>query len=298
MINTILFSLLALFWGGSFIAIKYVIHDIPSFTAAFYRVFFALIFLGLIYIKHWKHFPSIKDKQLYLSAVAGLCSIGIPFSLLFWGEKFIKASLAGVINGTVPFWTMIIGLIIFRNFHSVTRLKVGGLFFGLIGISCIFGPKISFTGNIEELKGLAALVGMAVFYALGINYNRAILTKESSLSAPINLFIQHMVSALYLGAIMLLLEGPVDPSLLLKTENALSIFYLSFISTTLAFIIFFKLIREMGAIEASSVTFFVPAVALILDVIIYKSVLTPLEALGTGLIFMSMFLLKDRSKLK
>ena len=54
MINGVLFSLLACFWGGSFIAIKYAISDIPAFTAAFYRVFFASIFLAIIYFRSIK----------------------------------------------------------------------------------------------------------------------------------------------------------------------------------------------------------------------------------------------------
>lgn len=297
MVNRILFFSLATFWGGSFVVIKYAIAEIPSFTAAFYRVFFALIFLGCIYFKHFKGVPNFFDRRVFYSSLAGLCSIGIPFSLLFWGERYISASIAGVLNGTVPFWTLLMGISLFRNIKSVTRVKILGLILGFIGISVIFGPKVQLQGSIEEIKGLCALIGMSLFYALGININRSILVKETSLSSPVNLIIQHSISAIFLGILAYFVDGVFEWSLLLKPENGLSIFYLSFISTSLAFIVFFRLIREMGSVEASSVTFFVPAVALILDMITHQSTLTLLESVGTTIIFASMFLLKERKVL-
>lgn len=294
MINGVLFSLLACFWGGSFVAIKYVISDIPAFTAAFYRVFFASIFLAIIYCRSIKLNKMILGKELIYVMVAGLCSIGIPFSLLFWGEQYIAPSIAGILNGTVPFWTLIIGLIFLKDPKSVSTFKVIGLFLGFIGMSFIFGPKVKMQGKIEELYGLIAIVSMSIMYGIGTNLNRKILMRNQNIQGPTSLFIQHIVAAIYLGIISLFIDGPFQWNLLLIPKNALSVFYLSFISTSLAFIIFFRLIRELGSVMASSVTFFVPAVALILDIVINNHQLTLYEGIGTLIIFLSMYFLKDR----
>lgn len=294
MINTALFMLLACFWGGSFVAIKFLIHDIPSFTAAFYRVFFSTIFLSLIFMRSIKIPKGFWGKELIYSVIAGLCSIGIPFSLLFWGERFVSPSIAGVLNGTVPFFTLIIGIVFLRQIKSITFEKVIGLFAGFIGIALIFGPRVSFKGDSSEMFGLLAIIGMSFFYGIGINLNRKILTKNKIITGNLSLIIQHIVSFIYLAILMLFVDGIPDLSLLLKSQNALSLFYISFISTCLAFIIFYRLIREMGSVEASSVTFFVPAIALILDNIIYDQSLSMNEGIGTGIIFLSMFFLREK----
>ncbi len=294
MINSLLFSLLACFWGGSFIAIKYAISDIPAFTAAFYRVFFASIFLAIIFFRSIKLNKFLWEKELIYVALAGLCSIGIPFSLLFWGEQFIAPSIAGILNGTVPFWTLIIGFVFLQDPKTISPFKITGLFLGLIGMCFIFGPKIKMQGNIEELYGLLSLVSMAVTYGIGTNLNRKILTKNQNIKGPTSLFIQHIVAAIYLGCISIFVDGPFDLELLIISKNAWSIFYLSFFSTSLAFIIFFRLIRELGSVTASSVTFFVPAVALILDIAINGHLLTLFEGIGTIIIFTSMYFLKEK----
>jgi drug/metabolite transporter (DMT)-like permease len=294
MINTFLFFTLATFWGGSFIAIKYIITDIPAFTAAFYRVFFATIFLILIYIRSFRIDSSLWSRELLFVSTAGLCSIGVPFSLLFWGEQYISASIAGILNGTVPFWTLLRGLVFLSDSKKLTRRKTMGLIMGFLGIFFIFGPKVRIQGNIDEIYGLLAITLMAMFYGIGTNLNRRIITKNKKITDSKNIIIQHLIASIYLGILSLSIDGPFNLDLLLKPSNMIALFYLSFISTTLAFIIFFKLIKEIGSVEASSVTFFVPAIALILDILINSHVLDITEAIGTLIIFLSMILLKER----
>ncbi len=293
MINSLLFILLALFWGGSFIAIKVLIQEIPSFSAAFLRVFFASIFLMIIFLpKMIRKKEKLDLKTISISSVTGLFSIGIPFSLLFWGEMFIAPSLAGVLNGTVPFWTLVIAIIFFKDTEKVTKRKLIGLALGFIGITFIFAPKLQFSGSTSELKGIVAIIAMAISYAIGINLNKKILSRYQ-IETSYNLIIQHIISSIYLLTIILFFEDFPSLDIILIPKNLLSILYLSLFSTTLAFIIFFKLIRELGPVKASTVTFFVPAIALILDSIINAQRLNYTEAIGTTIIFMSMNFLRQ-----
>ena len=287
--------MLALFWGGSFVAIKILIEDVPSFSAAFLRVFLATIFLIIYFFPSLRKEKFANKKSYFVSALTGLCSIGIPFSLLFWGENYIAPSIAGVINGTVPIWTLIIALIFMGDLEKITKKKLIGLLFGLIGIAFIFAPKLTLTGKEGELMGMMAIVLMAIFYAIGINLNKRILAKFKIPNSH-NLIIQHTVSALYLLALVVSIETFPKIETLLMTKNFISILYLSLISTTLAFIIFFRLIQNIGPVRASSVTFFVPAVALILDGLIYGHRLTMTEGIGAAIIFVSMGLLRETGK--
>ena len=296
MLNYTLFALLALFWGGSFVAIKNLIHDVPSFTAAFYRVFFSVIFLFIIYARSTRLHKKLINKEFWGVAAAGFFSIGLPFSLLFWGEKFISPSIAGVINGTVPFWTLIIAVSFFGGMKDVTLRKIFGLFAGFIGIAFIFGPKINLTGSEGEIWGLLSVTGMAVSYSVGINLNKNILSNNKVYTKSVNTLTQQIVAQAYLTIVMLFVDGVPEFEKLTDLTNFASVIYLSLFSTCIAFIIFYRLIEEMGPVKSSTVTFFVPMVALTLDSIIYGRVLSMYEAIGTFVILMSMLLLKQPSK--
>ncbi|EQC45452.1 DMT family transporter [Bacteriovorax sp. Seq25_V] len=296
MLNYLYFALLALFWGGSFVAIKNLIGEIPSFTSAFYRVLFSVLFLSIIYIKKLNiDFKNdLAKKEILNSAIAGLCSIGIPFAFLFWGELHTSPSLAAIINGTVPLWTMIIGILFFNGAKEVTRLKLVGLVLGITGIVIIFFPKIKFSGSDLEIYGLISIMFMAIFYAIGINLNKTLLSGHKYILGSRNTIIQQLSSLVLLFVLTLAIDGVPEVSKIMNLSASGSIIYLSLFSTCFAFIIFYKLIEHFGAVKASTVTFFVPAVALILDGIIYNRSLELYESTGAATIFLSMYFLKDR----
>lgn len=296
MINTLLFVLLALFWGGSFLFIKIAIEHISSFHAAFYRVFFAMIFLILLNIRSIKIPSGLNTKDGVLLISASLFSIGIPFSLLFWGEQYVSSGMAGVINGTVPIWTLLFGMFVFKNQDKVNIFKALGVFLGVIGIVLIFYPKISFNGDVKEIYGLISILFMAICYGLGIHFNNKIIPlfndTKKGLTKETNLIIQQFFSALYLFVLSFSLEGIPSISNLLRFEVWTSLIYLSLFSTAIAFMIFYKLIMAIGPVKSSAVTFFVPLVALSLDIIINGIIPIGTQFLGAGIIMISLYFVR------
>lgn len=295
MIDKLLFLLLALFWGGSFLAIKNTIETIPSFTSAFYRVFFSSIILCLFYFKDLKTiFKKQNIEEILFSSITGLCAVGIPFALLFWGERYVSPSIAAVINGTVPLWTLLFSVVFFGEGNIFSKNKVFGVFLGICGLILIFYPKLILKNEANELLGLLAIIFMAISYAIGINLNRKIQKKVRLLSNQQNLTIQQFVSAIFLGVVFLFFEGLPELSLLKEPKVYLSVLYLSLFSTALAFVIFYRLINSMGSVKAASVTFFVPPVALILDSLIFGRKLNLNEYIGAITVFTSMYFLQKK----
>ena len=105
-----LFILLFLIWGCSFVAIKFALMGFPPFLAAALRMLVSIGGLSLFYLLLGKKFR-VPREMIVRVWVAGLFMIGFPFALLFWGEQYISAGLAGIINGTVPVWIFIFGLL-------------------------------------------------------------------------------------------------------------------------------------------------------------------------------------------
>lgn len=269
--DLLLFVLLAAFWGGSFVAIKFAVQVFPSTFCAMLRVALALAALGAVFRYQGKNLavaPAIR-RRMWL---AGLFAQGLPFALLFWGEKRISPGLAGILNGTVPIWTFTFGLLAGSG-ESFTPRKTAGLLLGFGGIAIICSPMLTFGGSRGELAGTAAVLLMAVCYGIGTLLTRSLLSGSAKVDFRANVFHQTCAGLAFLFAASLLAEPwPSARAVLASPAAAVSLVYLGVFSTALAFLIYFHLIREWGAVRASAVTYVAPIIAVFWDYVFFRNV--------------------------
>jgi len=294
-VDPILFGLLAAFWGGSFVAIKFAVLVFPSTFSAMLRVFVALAVLAGLFLYQRRDlrvsFPVLRRMWL-----AGLFAQGLPFALLFWGEKRISPGLAGIINGTVPIFAFVFGLLLPQG-ESFTRRKSAGLLAGFAGIAVICSPMLTFGGSRGELAGTAAVFLMAVCYAIGSLMTRSILSGSAKADFRANAFHQNCASAAFLFAVSLFAEPWPSAGKVLSAPVAIvAILYLGVISTALAFLIYFHLIREWGAVRASAVTYVAPIFAVFWDYVFFRNVPNLSEIAGVVLVFSGVVLLHSPAK--
>lgn len=293
--NYSLFALLAAFWGGSFIAIKYVIAGMPPIVGAAVRVGIALCCLLVLFAAMRKSI-ALPRSLWWKVWLTGLFAQGFPFALLFWGERSISAGLAGILNGTVPIWTLAIGLTCFPHQEERSWRKVIGLALGVVGIAILFSPTVRFGGSQQELLGTAAVLGMAVSYAIGTTLNRHLLAGTHKVDFYANLIHQHIASLLFLALAAFWIEG--SPTAMFRDINLPAIVascYLGICSTALAWIAFYHLIREWGAVRASSVTYVVPAVAMLFDRLFFAKHPSVYEGIGFAIILAGILLIQRRT---
>jgi drug/metabolite transporter (DMT)-like permease len=258
--NLSLFLLLALLWSGSFINIKIVVDALPPLFCAMMRVFVSLVCLSVIFLLMRKKVfaPSLSYWRLWM---AGLFTQAVPFALLFFGEKFIAPALASIINSTVSIWSLLLGTVIFRDFTQWTPLKLIGILLGFSGIILIFFPFLH--GNENSLIGITSIMGMAIAYAVGGLINQHIIFKTMTVKFETNLIQQHVASLLFLLAASLTLESWPSLTNLLEPKLLLAFLYLGLVATAIAWIIYFYLIREWGAVRTTSVMYIVPVLAIL-----------------------------------
>ena len=288
-LNPSLFALLALFWGGSFIAIKFVVAELPPFTGAALRVLVGLagLFAILRAMGKTTTVPWDRRRRLWLT---GLFSQGFPFALLFWGERHISAGLAGLINGTVPLWTFLLGVAAGSEPAARSPRAWGGVGLGLVGTLLIFGPLLTFSGGRGETLGAAACLGMALCYAVGSLLARRLLVGEGAVDVYAGALHQQVAATAFLGALAFLLEG--SPAALTPSPAAAgAVLYLGLCSTAVAFLIFFRLIRDWGSLKASVVTYVMPVVTLALDRLFFGRWPRPSEAAGAAVVLAGVLLL-------
>ena len=288
----LLFVVLACFWGGSFVAIKVVVAVIPSIFGAACRVGLALILLTIVY-KLFK--KPLTVPRLYLKKVwlAGFFMQGLPFALLFWGEQYISPGLAGILNGTVPLWTFLISFFVLRHDEKFSVQKCVGIVAGFLGIFIIFYPKISLGLFEQSFMGTVAILGMAISYGIGGVLNRLTLSGAQKLNRYGSLYQQHISSFLFLLICSLVLEGFPDVYGLTWTWTVgAALFYLSFFSNVLAWMIYFYLIETWGAVRTSSVTYAAPVMALFTDFLFFKNMPALSEILGAVAIFLGIIFIQ------
>lgn len=290
-INCLLFFLLAAFWSGSFVAIKAVVLHVPPFFGAMLRVGLALFFITLIF-GFLKKKLSIPFSLRWRIWIMGLFAQGLPFFFLFYGEQYISSGLAGILNGTVPIWTLIFSLTSPKT-RNFSFLKCIGLFTGLFGICIIFWPLLNFNASHSALLGTASLLLMAISYSVGNLLNQRMLSGQTKLDFYANIYHQHWASLVFLIVISLLFEHWPNSTLLLHTPIIwIASIYMGLFSTALAWIIYYHLIREWDAVRASAVLYVVPIMAILWDFIFFHHRPQWSEGLGVIAILLGVLIIQ------
>ncbi len=251
---------LALLWGPSFMFIKIAIADIPPMTTIALRILIGAFFLILIakakkytllkWRIHWKEF-----------LLMGIFSSALPFTLIAIGEKSISSSTASVINASVPFFTLIMAHFFLSN-EKITTKKLIGIIVGFIGINVIFLPSILTDKCYEDILGIVYVLIASVSYGVGMIYAKKKLSHVPTIITPIYAL---TLSGIILGLLALFIENPIEKARF--TQSSLqAIGFLSFFGTSLAYLVYFKIIKVAGPSFLSLVTFITPVISIFLGI--------------------------------
>lgn len=283
--------LLAIFWGGSFLGIRYTVQAFPPISAAAIRVIMGAMFtLAFMY---WRRvgLPRKTSHSLQLITIGFFC-LGLPWALLFWGEQFVSPGMCAILNSSTPLFTVVLAAAFLKS-ERVGLAKWLGVIVGLAGIIIIFGPTATW-GDGDQIKGLIALTGMAFGYALGISWIKVLLKEVAGTTA---FFMQCIGALIFLIPAVIFLEGDALSSANWMSGQAwIAMLFLGLFSTTLAQIIFITLIRKLGPVVASAVTYLVPIVAIALDWAVFQILPSTSAVVGGLVIIAGVTLVNDKSK--
>lgn len=250
----IILGVLSLVWGSSFILIKKALIAFHPFDLACMRLTVSALAFTPVIIYHRKRIPW-KRWKLFLTV--GLCGSGVPAFMYFLAQTNINSMVSGLLNSLTPIWTLIIGIMIFKN--PMDKYKTIGVIIGFIGAASlmIFGESEGSNSNLWY--GLFIVIG-TLCYGMSGNLVKHYLQDVDSIIISATSFFLVGVPAL----IMLLLHGTIFD--VTYSEQAMysfgALLLLSLIGTVLATIIFYKLIQETNAVFGSSVAYIMPLIAI------------------------------------
>lgn len=279
-LNYFFFILIACFWGGSFVAIKFAIESYPPVFGAMLRIAIAEFSL-IIYFFLTRENLKVPFDLRWRMWIIGLFAQAFPFALLFWGEKYISSGLAGILNGTIPIWAFIFGVTLFGQKDLITPKKISGLCLGFLGIGIIFWPLIRFNHSNAEVHGTIAVILMAASYGFGAILNQRLFAKTPHLRVQANIYHQLWASLTFLLIVSYCFEPWLSFTAFTLAHKAfLASIYTGFFSTALALLLYYHLIKEWGAVRAAATTYVAPIMALVWDLVFFGNHPTWAELAG------------------
>ena len=248
-----LLLLLSLIWGSSFILIKRGLVGLNPFQLGALRIIFACLFMVIVGFKSISKIPLTKWKYV---AITSLFGNGLPVFLFAYAQTGIKSSVSGILNSLTPLYTLLIGVLAFGL--GFVRNQVIGVVLGLTG--CLLLVFFGKSASGETNYFCAFLVVIATMcYALNVNLIKRYLSDVSPLAITTGNFLTLLIPAL----IILFANGYADvmtqPEVI---HSTLFIIILGMVGTGIANILYYQLIQITSPLFASSVTYFIPIVAM------------------------------------
>ncbi len=258
-ITWILLILLGLIWGASFFFARLAVAYVPPLTLVLLRVSLAALALHLyLHARHGLYRRLIERWRAFI--VLGTLNNAIPFTLIFAGQTEIGAGLAAILNATTPLWTVVIANRL-TNDEKLTLRKLAGCLLGLVGTFVLIGPG-ALTGLGAPVWAQLAVIGASISYGFAAIYGK----RFSDLPPVVTATGQLTASSLLMLPLVLFVDRPWLLSMP-PLHIVLAIVMLAVVSTSLAYILYFRIISTSGATNGSIVTLLVPPSAIVLGVL-------------------------------
>ena len=245
---------LSLVWGSSFILIKKALIAFHPVDLACMRIAIsALAFLPILYIKR----KVIPWKAWKIFLAVGLTGSGIPAFMYFIAQTNINSTVSGLLNSLTPIWTLIIGIIVFKN--KMVATQIIGVILGFLGASLLILLGESEGTNANLWYGLFVVLGTLCYGMSGNLVKHYFQNVESLIISAVSFC---MIGTPAIGYLMYSgaltgLEWTQD-----QVFSFGAVLILSLVGTVLATIVFYRLIQETTAVFGSSVAYLMPLVAM------------------------------------
>jgi len=277
-------------WGSSFIFMHHLSPVFGPMLTATIRILVASIFLiSLFFVQgykvHWK-----RDYRLFF--IIGITNSAVPFSLYAYAALYIPSSLSVIINSTSPIFGAIFGLMLLKD--KLSEMKVIGLFMGTIGVGLVSSDILA-QNSLELYLSITACVLAALLYGL----SGAIVKKYALHIEPKQLTVGSLSFAgvgLFILFVVLSFAGQTPQ--IVSQNIALDIFMIiafGILCTSIPYIVYYKLIQEIGPVKALTVTYLMPAFGLLWG-IIFGEIITPIMIVGLLVILLGIYVLSYKKK--
>jgi len=280
-----LLGILSVLWGGSFFFNGVALKELPPLTLVFLRVALAALILLPVLRAYRIGFPRGFSGWQPFFGIALLNNV-LPFSLIVMGQTFIPSGLASILNATTPLFTVLV--MAAAGDEKLLMRRVAGVLAGLIGVIILHGQDLDFANS----QGVGILLCLAAAFSYGLSalYARRKLSNSPPLATAT---FQLLASSLMMAIVAGLVERPWQLPMPGAT-TWLAMAGLAALSTALAYIVFFQILRRSGSSNVMLVTLLIPVTALLLGYLVLGESISRREIVGAVVIGSALLLIDGR----
>lgn len=266
-----LFASIGAIWGSSFLLIRIGLDAFAPGPITWLRILLGASVLWL--------FPaaraSIRRDDLVRLVAISVLWVAVPFTLFPLVEERISSGLTGLINGALPIFAGAIGSLMLRR--APGRAQSIGLAVGFVGVVAIALPSMS-EGSSEAAGVLMALLAI-LCYGLAINIAAPLTQRYGSLPVMARMLALATIWTAPIGVAGLSSSSFAWPSVLAVAS-------LGLLGTGIAFVLMGRLVARAGSTRASTATYLIPVVALVLGTVFLDEPVRPLSVAGVALVIL------------
>jgi len=276
---------LSLLWGGTFLFVSLSLRGIPEFTVVFLRVSLAAAVFWLLLLLTGKRIPG--DRSTWRQfAIMGLLNNAIPFSLITWEQTQVEGGIASIMNAMTSCFAVVLAHFLTRD-EKLTARKAAGVLIGLFGAYVLLRPEL--VGGIS-MRGLGQVAGLTASMSLAL---AGIFGKRFKHLSPL----QTATGMLTCSSVMLFpLAMAIDRPWTLTPDLPVlgAVAGLVLLSTVLAYVLYFAVLRSAGATNLLLVTLLMPVSAHILGAAFLGEPLYATSVVGMAFIVLGLSIIDGR----
>lgn len=244
---------LCLIWGSTWLAIRFVVHDVPPLEAAALRFLAGGILLLALALAQRRRWPQGAE-QWNTILILSLTIMAVPYGLLFWAEQYVTSSMTAVLYSAMP---LMVSLITPAMMHrKVPRGAILAMVVAFCGLLSLFIEDLS-VSRWALMGGAAALVSMALSAWSVVYAKRRLHAIDPVVATGLQLFLGSIV--LFWGTWALEAHRHAVWS---RTALGAMAFLVVFGSAS-AFVIYYWLLRTMQPYQLSTISLITPLIALL-----------------------------------
>ncbi|MCO5101216.1 MAG: DMT family transporter [Burkholderiaceae bacterium] len=264
--------MLAALWGASFLFIRVAVGPFGPFPLMLMRTSIGALVL-LPFLLRGRRLAELRENAGRI-ALIGLVNSALPFVLYGYAMTRLSAGYSSILNATVPFWSALVAFAWIGE--RMSRLRVIGLVVGFAGVLVLVRGHLGFGDEGLGLPILAVL-GATLSYGIGSVATKKHLSHIDSMTGAGG-------SLVFAAAWLLPFAVLAWPASTPGASAWLSALLLGVFCTGFAYVVFFRLIERIGSVGAVTVTFLVPAFAMLWGALLLDEAVTARMIAGAAII--------------
>lgn len=242
----------SMLWGSSFIFFKELSPIFGPFLTSTVRILFAALFMfGFFVITNRK----LQKKDIKKLFIIGVMNSAVPFTLYAYAALYIPSSLSVILNSTSPIFGAMLGMFILHDKMSLNKYL--GLLVGFVGVGVV-SSFVFVETDLLMILSIGACLLAAFFYGLAGVYVKKYAFDIDSYSLTYGSLLFAGITMLVLYVI--LMPFNIHPTVITEGlfRNIILLILFGILCTSIPYIVYYKLIKEIGPVKALTVTYLMP----------------------------------------